>query len=182
MKYLIISDIHGSSERLKLVMEKYHSLNCDKIILLGDILYHGPRNPLPIGYNPKEVFDILNTYKDKIIAVRGNCDAEVDQWVLEFPMMCDYTMIYEKERQMFLTHGHIFNPERLPVLLEKNAIFLYGHTHIYELYKKDDLTICNPGSISLPKNGNPPSFAVMDDNLDIKLYELGNTDNIIKEL
>ena len=140
MKYLIISDIHGSSSALKKALDYYKPLNCDKIIILGDILYHGPRNPLPEGYNPKKTFELLNEWKDKIIAIRGNCDAEVDQWVLDFPMMSDYSVIYEDGREIYLTHGHHANPQNIPPL-DSNAIFLYGHTHIFELYEKDGITI-----------------------------------------
>ena len=123
MKLFIISDIHGSLYYLKKVMEIFGKENYDKLVILGDELYHGPRNPLPKDYSPKEVIEILNKYKDKIIAVRGNCDSEVDQMVLSYPIMSDYSMIYLGNKRVFLTHGHIYNIDN-PLPMSEGDILL----------------------------------------------------------
>ena len=147
MKLFIISDIHGSLYYLKKVMEIFEKENYDKLVILGDELYHGPRNPLPKDYSPKEVIEILNKYKDKIIAVRGNCDSEVDQMVLSYPIMSDYSMIYLGNKRVFLTHGHIYNIDN-PLPMSEGDILLYGHFHIPMIEKKDERYFFNPGSIS----------------------------------
>ncbi|MGL5961019.1 MAG: phosphodiesterase, partial [Cetobacterium sp.] len=127
MKIFVISDIHGSSYFLKKALEAFHKEKADQILILGDELYHGPRNPLPIDYNPKEVVEILNKYKEKIIAVRGNCDSEVDQMLLEYPIMSDYSIIFLNGKKIFATHGHIYNEDKMPNLSAGN-ILIYGHT------------------------------------------------------
>ena len=114
MKWMIISDIHGSLDDLKKVIDIFGEEKMDRMILLGDLLYHGPRNPLPKGYQPKEVAILLNQYKDKIIAVRGNCDAEVDQMVLDFPMRADYSELYIDGHHFFMTHGHLYDEDHMP--------------------------------------------------------------------
>ena len=124
-----ISDIHGSIYYAKKAVERFESENADYMVILGDILYHGARNPLPLEHNPKEVIALLNELKDMIIAVRGNCDSEVDEMVLEFPIMATYSHILYNSRRFFLTHGHIYNEDNLPSL-GKGDVFLYGHTHI----------------------------------------------------
>ena len=126
MKLFIISDIHGSLYYLKKVIEIFGKENYDKLVILGDELYHGPRNPLPKDYSPKEVIEILNKYKDKIIAVRGNCDNEVDQMVLSYPIMSDYSMIYLGNKRVFLTHGHIYNIDN-PLPMSEGDILLYSN-------------------------------------------------------
>lgn len=178
MKYLILSDIHGSAQALQQVLPYFTAWNCNYIILLGDILYHGPRNDLPQGYAPKIVVSLLNDLKDKIIAVRGNCEAEVDQMVLEFPCMAEYSLIMNEGKRFFLTHGHHFNPEHLPALSGFDA-FLYGHTHLYQLEKKGSLILFNPGSIAIPKGGNEATFGLLDDK-SIELYRLDGT--LVKKL
>ena len=162
MKLFIISDIHGSLYYLKKVMEIFEKENYDKLVILGDELYHGPRNPLPKDYSPKEVIEILNKYKDKIIAVRGNCDSEVDQMVLSYPIMSDYSMIYLRNKRVFLTHGHIYNIDN-PLPMSEGDILLYGHFHIPMIEKKEERYFFNPGSISLPKNNSNHSFALLDE-------------------
>lgn len=152
MKWMIISDIHGSYHDLKRVLEIYEEENMDKLLILGDILYHGPRNDLPEGYAPKKVIPLLNQYKNQIIAVRGNCDAEVDQMVLEFPITSDYHELYIDGHHFFMTHGHLYNEDQLPKL-SNNDILMYGHFHKPIAKKKDNLIIFNPSSISLPKEG-----------------------------
>lgn len=170
MKYLICSDIHGSVAATKKLLAQFKELNCDFFIHLGDVHYFGPRNPFPEEYCPKEVATMLNGIKDKIIAVRGNCDSEVDQMLLEFPMMSDYAIVLDNGHRLFLTHGHIFSPEKLPYL-SKGDFFFSGHTHERVLKEKDGVTICNPNSASLPKDGNPASFVVYE-NEKITFYNL----------
>ena len=162
MKYMIFSDIHGSASRTKKILDIFEKEKCDQMIILGDILYHGPRNDLPEGHAPKEVVALLNAYKNRIICVRGNCEAEVDQMVLEFSCMETYTRIMEGERTLFATHGHHYNPGNLP-LLKVGDVFFYGHTHLWELSEKEGICICNPGSISLPKENRPATYALYDE-------------------
>jgi len=152
MKCMIISDIHGSYDDLKRVIEIFEEENMDQLILLGDLLYHGPRNPLPEGYQPQKVIQLLNQYKEKIIAVRGNCDAEVDQMVLDFPIQADYTQLFIDGHRFFMTHGHLYNEENMP-LLNKGDILMYGHFHVPIAKEKEGIYIFNPSSISLPKKG-----------------------------
>lgn len=161
MKIFVMSDIHGSFFYLKKALEAFEKEGAEYILILGDILYHGPRNPLPEEYNPKEVAILLNQYRDKIIAVRGNCDSEVDQMVLEFPIMSDYSTIFWEGKRIFATHGHVFNRDNMPSLGEGD-IFISGHTHIPVKEEKLGVYILNPGSISLPKENTPHSYGVFE--------------------
>ncbi|WP_410208380.1 phosphodiesterase [Fusobacterium sp.] len=163
MKLFIISDIHGSLYYLKKAIRIFEKEKCDKLVILGDELYHGPRNPLPEEYSPKEVIKILNSYKDKIIAVRGNCDSEVDQMVLKYPIMSDYSMIYLEGKRIYLTHGHIYNKDN-PLPLSSGDVLIYGHFHIPMIERKNEILFLNPGSISLPKNNSEHSFAILEKN------------------
>lgn len=172
MKCMIVSDIHGSLDDLKKVLAIYEAEKMDKLILLGDLLYHGPRNPLPEGYQPKEVALLLNQYKEKIIAVRGNCDAEVDQMVLDFPMRSDYVEVYMDGHRFFITHGHIYDEEKMPSL-NNGDIFMYGHFHKSMACEKDGIILFNPSSISLPKAGEK-SFGVYE-NHELKILTFENT-------
>lgn len=178
MKIFVISDIHGSSYFLKKSLEAYKKEKADYILILGDELYHGPRNPLPLEYNPKEVVDILNNYKEKIIAVRGNCDSEVDQMLLEYPIMGDYSTIFFNNKRIFATHGHIYNEDKLPKLC-KGDVFIYGHTHLPVAHEVDGIYMLNPGSISLPKGGNVNSYGMFENN---KFYIKNLDGEIIKEI
>ena len=153
MKLMIASDIHGSAFWCGKLMEAADAEKPDKLILLGDLLYHGPRNDLPRGYAPKEVIPMLSAWKDKILAVRGNCEAEVDQMVLPFPCMADYAVLMVDGHTFYLTHGHLRNPESLPPL-ESGSIFLSGHTHIKLDATVDGIRCLNPGSVSIPKDGS----------------------------
>ncbi len=162
MKILIASDIHGSEFYAQKLIDKFNELNCEKLILLGDILYHGPRNDLPKGYNPKGVISLLNNISDKILCVRGNCEAEVDQMVLNFPCMSDSLIMFEKGRMFFMTHGHLFNIENPPKLSFWDLL-IHGHTHVQTIEKFGDNLYINPGSVSIPKENNPPSFMVYDE-------------------
>lgn len=190
MRALILSDIHGSAIAARQALTFFEKFHCDKIFLLGDTLYHGPRNPLPAGHGPMGVVEALTPYKDKIIAARGNCDADVDLMMLDFPIENEYALVEDtivnaagnasengassRTIRLFLSHGHIFMPECFPA----NALsqlepgdtndrpinaYLYGHTHIYQLQKNfKGVLMVNPGSTSLPKGGNPPTFGFYD--------------------
>ncbi len=161
MRYLIISDIHGSAAALKAALAYFRLHRCDKLLILGDILYHGPRNAIPEGYAPLEVADMLNAMREQIVAVRGNCEAEVDQMVLQFDCSADYQVVHDLGHAFFLTHGHLYSPSSHPLRTTKD-IFMSGHTHLYELRKDEQgLIIVNPGSITLPKGGNAATFALL---------------------
>ncbi|MBC2856793.1 phosphodiesterase [Cetobacterium sp. 2A] len=163
MKIVVISDIHGSVHYLNKALKAFEKEQGDILLILGDELYHGPRNPLPKDYDPKEVAKCLNKLKDKIIAVRGNCDSEVDQMMLEYPIMGDYSTIFWKKKRIFATHGHIYNKENLPPI-SNGDILIYGHTHIPLAEIKENVYILNPGSISLPKENNKNSYGVFENN------------------
>lgn len=162
MKFLVVSDIHGDSYWCEKALEKFEELKADKLVLLGDILYHGPRNDLPSNYAPKKVIELLNPYAEKIIAVRGNCDTEVDQMVLKFPILADYAYIVSGDKTIFATHGHHYNPTN-PPLLCKGGVLLNGHTHVAVDEDMGDFRYMNPGSPSIPKNGTKPSYIVIED-------------------
>lgn len=163
MKYLIASDIHGSAYWCGRLMERVEAERPDKILILGDVLYHGPRNALPRDYDPKGVIAMLNPLAPAIVAVRGNCEAEVDQMVLDFPCMADYAEIVDPGgRTLWLTHGHLWNPGNLPPL-QPGSAFLYGHTHVKVLEEVEGgVTVFNPGSVSIPKDGSH-SFGIYED-------------------
>lgn len=153
MKILIVSDIHGSLEAAERIVALAPSY--DMVFCLGDVLYHGPRNDLPKSYAPKSVIPLMNSLSDRMLAVRGNCEAEVDQMVLAFPVMSTTAMAMVDGRRMVLSHGHIFNEDSLPPGAD---IFLYGHTHIPVAHRKDGVICFNPGSTSIPKGGFPASY------------------------
>lgn len=150
MKLVIASDVHGSAYYCKKLVDLISKEEPDRVVLLGDILYHGPRNDLPRDYSPKEVIAMLNPLADKLICVRGNCDTEVDQMVLDFDVLSDSAVIYDGERELFLTHGHKYTPEN-PPKLKKGAVLLTGHTHVSCVRDMGDFTYINPGSVSIPK-------------------------------
>lgn len=153
MKFVIASDIHGSAKWCREVMHVIDEEAPDKVILLGDLLYHGPRNPLPDEYAPAEVAEMLNSIADRVIAVRGNCDAEVDQMMLDFPCMADYAIVLDGTRQLYCTHGHLWDPESLPSLASGTA-FLYGHFHVKKNEDAGAIHLFNPGSAAIPKDGS----------------------------
>ena len=162
MKIVFLSDIHGVPSALKAALSAAEALKYDKLVLLGDLLYHGPRNGVPDFYDPEEVAHVLNGLKDRIVAVRGNCDAEVDQMMFEFPMMSDYAVLDAGGETFFLTHGHLWNECRLPPL-GMGTVLAHGHTHVPELKRLEcGLTIFNPGSVALPKGGSSRSFGFFD--------------------
>jgi putative phosphoesterase len=163
MKLLIASDIHGSAFYCQKLIERYKEEKADKLILLGDILYHGPRNDLPKEYNPKTVISILNEMKEDIISVRGNCEAEVDDMVLSFPVLSDYALVFFEDKTLFLTHGHKYSKDNTPPL-KKGSLFFSGHTHVPVFETINDITFINPGSVSIPKENSPNSFVVLEGN------------------
>ena len=161
MKIMIASDIHGSACYCREMLAAFDREQADKLLLLGDILYHGPRNDLPKEYAPKEVASLLNARKTQILCVRGNCDTEVDQMVLDFPVMADYCILYVGNRMIFATHGHHFNQNELPPL-QPGDILLHGHTHVpaWEMFGHDNMYF-NPGSVSLPKENSPRGYLLL---------------------
>ena len=182
MKYLILSDIHGSLPALEKAIAFYHEQRCDMLCILGDILNYGPRNGLPEGLDPKGIAERLNNMADRIIAVRGNCDSEVDQMLLHFPIMADYALIADEGKRLFLTHGHRDHRDQLPPG-NFDAVF-YGHTHRWELEQSQDTWCCNTGSITFPKDGNPPTIVIYEQG-NITVYSLDGemlkTENIIHQ-
>ena len=161
MKFFIASDIHGSAYYCDLMLKAAESEKADRILILGDILYHGPRNDLPKDYNPKKVIELLNPFKNKLLCVRGNCDAEVDQMVLDFPVLADYAVIPVKERLIYATHGHIYNCDNLPPL-SVGDILLNGHTHIPKCKDNESFINMNPGSVSIPKENSFHSYITLE--------------------
>ncbi|WP_444369007.1 phosphodiesterase [Prevotella sp.] len=162
MKYLLVSDIHGCLPTLERVLQFFDQGKYDMLCILGDILNYGPRNRIPEGIDPKGIVERLNAMKERIIAIRGNCDAEVDQMLLQFPIMADYALVVDNGRRLFLTHGHVYNEQNCPTLA--HDIFVYGHTHLWKLEQTDEGDIvCNIGSITFPKGGNEPTFATYED-------------------
>lgn len=157
MKIMIASDIHGSDFYCEKMLEAFSEEKADKLLLLGDILYHGPRNDLPKDYAPKKVIERLNAIKDDILCVRGNCDTEVDQMVLKFPILADYCIIYSADRMIFATHGHNFNEEKLSPL-GKGDVLLHGHTHVPKCVQHETYLYCNPGSVSIPKENSEHGY------------------------
>ena len=162
MKILIASDIHGSAYYCRKLLEALDREGAPRMLLLGDILYHCPRNDLPEEYAPKQVISLLNPLKDRVVSVRGNCEAEVDQMVLDFPVLADYCLMPVGEHMMFCTHGQIYNEENLPPMMPGD-ILLYGHTHVPRAELCGDKWMLNPGSVSIPKGGSVQSYAVLED-------------------
>lgn len=161
MKYMIASDIHGSGYYAERIKEKYIEEKCDRLILLGDILYHGPRNPLPKDYSPQAVAQTLNGLKDEIICVRGNCDADVDQLVLEFSVSSDIAILEQGKKLVYLTHGHIYNENSMPQM-KKGDILVHGHTHVPTCKSVNGCTVLNPGSVSLPKENSHNGYMTLE--------------------
>jgi len=172
MKLMVVSDIHGSAHWAKKVIERFEVEEVDFLILLGDLLYHGPRNPLPEEYNPQEVAKLLNNIKHKIIAIRGNCDSEVDQLVLDFPIMADYNFVPFKNNKLMISHGHIYDERTLPKSLVAGDIFIFGHIHVPVLKKENGVHIFNPGSVSLPKEDHPNTYGILEeDAFQVKTFD-----------
>ncbi len=171
MKLIIASDIHGSAKYCRLLLQRFEAEKGDKLLLLGDILYHGPRNPLPEEYAPQEVATMLNGYASKIICVRGNCDSEVDQMVLEFPITADYAHVFSDGINICLSHGHRAVPP-----LDSDSAYVTGHTHV-PLIERVGYLHLNPGSVSLPKENSERGYIAYENreftfkSLDGKVYD-----------
>lgn len=164
MKWIIASDLHGSAYYCRKMLEAFEREGADRLFLLGDLLYHGPRNDLPREYAPKEVIPLLNGKKEKLLCVRGNCDAEVDQMVLEFPVLADYAVLPVGQRLIYATHGHIYHVKNLPPLAPGDVL-LHGHTHVpaWTEFGQGNLYL-NPGSVSIPKENSPHSYMTLEEN------------------
>lgn len=163
MKLMIASDIHGSAYYCRKMIEAYKNEKAEKLLILGDILYHGPRNDLPCEYAPKEVIGMLNPMADELLCVRGNCDTEVDQMVLDFPVLAEYAIFYMNGRTIFATHGHNFNPAN-PPKIKKGDILLNGHTHVPAFEETERFIYVNPGSVSIPKENSEHGYIILEDN------------------
>ena len=161
MKWLIASDIHGSALWCRRLLEAWDSEQADRLLLLGDVLYHGPRNDLPDQYAPKEVITMLNARRERILCVRGNCEAEVDQMVLDFPVLADYAVLCEGSRLIYCTHGHVYNTGKLPPLQEGDVL-LHGHTHIPAWEDHGTYRYLNPGSVAIPKEGSWHGYMTLE--------------------
>ena len=164
MKWMIASDLHGSAYYCRKMLEAFEREGADRLFLLGDLLYHGPRNDLPREYAPKEIIPLLNGKKEKLLCVRGNCDAEVDQMVLEFPVLADYAVLPVGQRLIYATHGHIYHVKNLPPLAPGDVL-LHGHTHVpaWTEFGQGNLYL-NPGSVSIPKENSPHSYMTLKGN------------------
>ena len=164
MKWMIASDLHGSAYYCRKMLEAFEREGADRLFLLGDLLYHGPRNDLPREYAPKEVIPLLNGKKEKLLCVRGNCDAEVDQMVLEFPVLADYAVLPVGQRLIYATHGHIYHVKNLPPLAPGDVL-LHGHNHVpaWTEFGQGNLYL-NPGSVSIPKENSPHSYMTLEGN------------------
>jgi putative phosphoesterase len=174
MKFLVLTDIHGSIKYLKMAMEKFSMHKCEKILLLGDLLYHGPRNDLPLEYNPKEVISLLNSYKDKIISVKGNCDAEVDEMISEF-VFNEHIKLNINNKKFMFSHGHHVNIDNK---VDGIDVLVYGHFHTGFIKCEDNVIYVNSGSLSLPKNNTANSFLIITDEF-IELRDIEN--NLIEK-
>lgn len=143
------------------MLEAFAREGAERLLLLGDILYHGPRNDLPEDYDPKAVIGMLNSLEDKPLCVRGNCDTEVDQMVLDFPVMADYALIEAEGHTLFATHGHLYNPMNPPPL-KQGDVLLCGHTHVPAWEEHGTFRYYNPGSVSIPKEGSRRGYITLD--------------------
>ncbi|MBE7087834.1 MAG: phosphodiesterase [Clostridiales bacterium] len=175
MKFLIASDVHGSAYYLNVLLKAFEREKADKLILLGDIYNHGPRNPLPKDYAPMEVAKMLNAIKDKLIVIKGNCDSVVDTMISEFDFVEDLVLV-TVDKTLFLTHGHVYNKDAMPKTHYDGVI--YGHFHTGFIENINGVTVANAGSISLPKNNTPRSYITVNDGV-ITLKDLDG--NIILE-
>ena len=162
MKLMIASDIHGSEYYCRQMLDAFAREGAERLLLLGDLLYHGPRNDLPRDYAPRAVFEMLNSVGDRLLCVRGNCDAEVDQMVLRFPILADYCILYAGSIMIYATHGHLFRDGEEPPL-RKGDILLQGHTHVPECTETGVCLRLNPGSVSIPKGGSPHGYMLLTD-------------------
>lgn len=161
MKLMVASDIHGCADACEKLLKAFAREGAEKLVLLGDLLYHGPRNGIPEDYDPVRVIGLLNGMSSSILAIRGNCDSEVDQMVLDFPIMADFAAIFFENRMFYLTHGHVHNSKN-PPKLQPGAVVLSGHTHVPLCEKRDGALFMNPGSAAIPKDGSVRGYLVLD--------------------
>ncbi|MBR6424602.1 MAG: phosphodiesterase [Oscillospiraceae bacterium] len=161
MKLMIASDLHGSAPCTQKLLAAFHREGAERLVLLGDLLYHGPRNDLPEGYDPKAVIALLNAEREQLLCVRGNCDTEVDQMVLSFPILADYVYLSVEKLRIFATHGHHYHAGALPPLRE-GELLLHGHTHVPTCALAGETWILNPGSVSIPKENSPQSYLILE--------------------
>jgi len=164
MKLMIASDIHGSARFCRMLLERFAAEGADRLLLLGDLLYHGPRNALPEEYDCPATMAMLNGVKEKITAVRGNCDCEVDQMVLEFPVLADYALLELDGVTIYATHGHLWNEDKLPPM-KKGTVLLNGHTHVPVVRDHGDFLFANPGSVSIPKEASWHGYMTLENGL-----------------
>ncbi len=162
MKYMIASDLHGSAYYCRLLLERFRAEQADRLVFLGDLLYHGPRNDLPRDYDTKAVTAMLNEMNDRLLCVKGNCDCEVDQMVLQFPVLAEYAVLPVGNRLCYLTHGHNYGPDNPPPLA-KGDLLLCGHFHVPTCQDRGDYVYLNPGSVSLPKENSPHSYMTLEE-------------------
>jgi len=174
MKLFIASDIHGSAYYARLLADRFAAEKADRLVLLGDVLYHGPRNDLPREYDPKAVISILNPLKDKIIAVKGNCESEVDSMVLDFNVQSEFATLISDKHTLLMTHGHRTNPP-----MSGFDVLLCGHTHVPALEKRDGYIYVNPGSVSIPKEASPHSYMTFDGRT-LRWYDLNTVECYMK--
>ncbi|HDG1103351.1 TPA: phosphodiesterase [Klebsiella aerogenes] len=178
MKLMFASDIHGSLPATERVLERFAQSGAQWLVILGDVLNHGPRNALPEGYAPAQVAERLNSVAQRIIAVRGNCDSEVDQMLLHFPITAPWQLVLSERYRLFLTHGHLYSPDNLPPLAAGDVL-AYGHTHIPVAEKRGDIFLFNPGSVSIPKGGFAASYGMLEDDR-LQVFAL-NDNQVIAE-
>ncbi|WP_410014197.1 phosphodiesterase [Sodalis sp. RH24] len=177
MKLMFAADIHGSLAATRRMLAAYDASGAQWLVLLGDLLYHGPRNALPEEYQPAAVAELLNGYADRIIAVRGNCDSEVDQMLLTFPITAPWQQVLlENHTRLFVTHGHLFNPASHPPL-RRGDVVVYGHTHIPQAERREDILCFNPGSVSLPKGGFAASYGLLEQEI-LRVVSLETSETI----
>lgn len=162
MKWMIASDLHGAADCCRRLLAAFDAEGADRLLLLGDLLYHGPRNDLPPDYDPKAVIALLNARRARLLCVRGNCEAEVDQMVLEFPVLADYALLPLGQRLIFATHGHVYNNAHLPPLCQGDVL-LHGHTHVPACETYPTHLYLNPGSAALPKGGSERGYMTLAD-------------------
>ena len=171
MRFLIASDLHGSAYFTRLLLERFEKERADWLLLLGDLLYHGPRNALPREYDPAAVAAMLNGWKDRILAVKGNCDSAVDQMVLDFPIEAPYLPVFADGFSLYLTHGDVFTPES-PMPMPPGSAFLFGHIHVQVKEKREGILYLNPGSVSIPKNDSVSAYMIFENGV----FTFKNTD------
>ena len=163
MKLMIASDIHGSALYCAELLAAFEREGAEKLLLLGDLLYHGARNDLPDGYDTKKTTALLNGAKEHLLCVRGNCDSEVDQMVLEFPVLGQYAVVFADGRTVFAVHGHEWGPDRLPALAA-GSLLVSGHTHVPAFRREGEIYLANPGSVSIPKEDSARGYMVLENN------------------